>query len=787
MRHPTILPVAAALVMAAPVHARTISISVPAGTLSEAAIELARQSGTSIIVTGQGAGQRRVSAIQGRMSVQAAVERLARSAKMKAVRIAPSTWRLVVVKRRAAHQAVQQKQRLSPAPKPVAAPPIPEPEPIIVEASKRDLHVDQIPGPVTVLEGVDLQRGGVGGSERIAQRASTVASTYLGSGRNKLFIRGIADSSFTGPTQATVGQYLGDLRLSYNAPDPDLRLSDLDRVEVLEGPQGTLYGAGSLGGIIRLVPRSPQLDESTLVASGGGSLTQDGAPGADLNLTANIPVAAEKAAIRFTVDAASQGGYIDKPALDRDDVNRNRILSGRLAAKLAFTPDWQVDLLMLGQRTRARDSQYADRVGDPLDSLARVREGARADYLHGQLAISGDLGDVKLRSSTGFSRQILQERYDATMPESEELLFVQRNKTQMFAHETRVWRPMRGAFGWVAGASITHNRTRLNRFFERNDVESVSAGVLNTAFEITGYGEANLRLLDFLTVGAGFRATYSELGGAGEDVPPGFVDILMDITATRDEFEFLPSISIIADIGPSARVFARYQEGFRPGGLAVSADFVNRFRSDQTATTEIGFGIGEDDPAGPSITGSLSRTRWRHIQADFIDPFGLPSTANIGDGTIWTASLKGRAELLPGLLAHAGLAFNDSKVDEEPFFASLRVTTIPNIARWSGRGGLTWTHDFDDGSGIDADLWVSYVGRSRLGIGPELGEEQGEYFDSGATIRYSHGALGLSFSIFNIANVRGNRFALGTPFAVGREQITPLQPRTVRIGFDMQF
>jgi outer membrane receptor protein involved in Fe transport len=70
-------------------------------------------------------------------------------------------------------------------------------------------------------------------------------STQLGPGRNKLFIRGVADSSFTGPTQATVGQYLGDVRLNYNAPDPDLNLYDIARVEVVEGPQGTLYGAGS--------------------------------------------------------------------------------------------------------------------------------------------------------------------------------------------------------------------------------------------------------------------------------------------------------------------------------------------------------------------------------------------------------------------------------------------------------------------------------------------------------------------------------------------------------------
>src|SRR3546814_5101990 len=93
--------------------------------------------------------------------------------------------------------------------------------------------------------------------DSILSRTASVSSTHLGPGRNKLFIRGIADSSFTGPTQSTVGQYFGDIRLSYNAPDPDLRLYDIDNVEILEGPQGTLYGAGSLGGIIPVRSESP--------------------------------------------------------------------------------------------------------------------------------------------------------------------------------------------------------------------------------------------------------------------------------------------------------------------------------------------------------------------------------------------------------------------------------------------------------------------------------------------------------------------------------------------------
>src|SRR5690606_2342451 len=125
----------------------------------------------------------------------------------------------------------------------------------------------------------------------------------------------------------------GDLRLSYNSPDPDLRLSDMEKVEVLEGPQGTLYGAGSLGGIIRLVPNAPEPGVVAASASLGGSATTHGALGADAGAVINLPLAGEAATLRLVVDAESQGGYIDKPLLGRDDVNRTRIYGGRAFAR----------------------------------------------------------------------------------------------------------------------------------------------------------------------------------------------------------------------------------------------------------------------------------------------------------------------------------------------------------------------------------------------------------------------------------------------------------------------
>jgi len=111
-----------------------------------------------------------------------------------------------------------------------------------------------------------LDRRQRGGRNRRYYR--TAPSTQLdqssGPGRDKLFIRGFwPDSSFNGPTQATTGQYLGDVRLNYNAPDPDLDLYDMKRVEVLVGPQRNASMACRLArrGVIRLVPNEPDADE----------------------------------------------------------------------------------------------------------------------------------------------------------------------------------------------------------------------------------------------------------------------------------------------------------------------------------------------------------------------------------------------------------------------------------------------------------------------------------------------------------------------------------------------
>lgn len=799
----------AAIAVSAPALAQGVEVDVPAGRAGDAAAAIARQTGSSVVITDRAIANRRVPAIRGRLTAAQAVERLARSAGARAVAAGGNGWRLVAAPPSSPRpQPAARRER--PAPRPAVALEAPAGE-IIVIGSKREIPLSDYPGQATLIDGDLLTFGGVGGTEKITQRVPTVASTYLGSGRNKLFIRGIADSSFTGPTQATVGQYLGDLRLSYNAPDPDLRLSDLARVEVLEGPQGTLYGAGSLGGIVRLVPNDPEFALAAASGMIGGSVTEHGAAGGDASLTANLPLVGDRSALRVTVNAERQGGYIDKPLLGEEDVNRTTILSGRAAARVELGYGWTVDLVGVLQQTDGRDSQYADREGTPLTRAAAVTEGFAADYAQGQLVVTGRFGDLRFKSSTGVTGQELEERYDATAPGDPPRLFVQHNDTAMIANETRLWQPLGERFGWLVGASYTHNRTRLARTLGPPDQQGAVTGVTNVIDEFTLYGEASLRLADGLVASAGGRYTYSQLGGAGLDVATQLAQSLRSITADRTEEVFLPSASLAYAVFPETTLYARYQEGFRPGGLAISGPFVARFRNDRIATAELGFRHGHAGRGPFDIAASVSHTRWQDIQADFIDADGFPTTANIGDGRIWSATVTAGVALTPALRLDGGFTYNDSRIDDPsallltraaevlgvPVFAGgfsdlpdrvlEQITQVPNIARFSGRIGLDYRQPIGRELELTGQAWATYIGRSRLGVGPELGEPQGDYLDTGVTLRLGREDLGVTLGVSNLTDAEGNRFALGTPFATGRDQVTPLRPRTIRVGLDASF
>ncbi|WP_083671967.1 TonB-dependent receptor domain-containing protein [Sphingomonas montana] len=763
-------------------------IDVPAGRLADVTARLGMQAGISIAVADPALWQARVAPVRGRMAAGAALRRMLRGTGAQAVQVSADGWRIVRTPLRVARPMAAR------APVRTLAPPAPR-DPavdIVVTASKRDTLLSHYAGTVHVLDGGDLALGGVRGTEAILSRLAGVASTHLGSGRNKLFIRGIADSSFTGPTQATVGQYLGDIRLSYNAPDPDLRLYDIARVEVLEGPQGTLYGAGSLGGIIRLMPNAPDPSALALTMAGGVSATRHGAPGGDVGGMANVPLGGGNA-LRLVGYAVSDGGYIDNPLRGTDDINRTRTVGGRATLRIAPGDGWTVDAGGVIQSTDADDSQYVDRGAPPLTRSSAVEQGAEARYALGTLVVAKTWDGLRFQSSNAVAGHRLDELFDAGRPDDPSRLFAQDNRTRMIASENRLWRPVRDGYGWVLGGSFLDNRTRLNRRFTSPSARALLTGVTNRITEYTLYGEGSVAVRPWLTATAGARYSRARLSGDGEDVAERVVQSLRAVVARRRERDLLPSFGIVANPVADVALFARYQQGFRPGGLSIETDRVRRFRNDRVTTGEAGVRYGQPGRGRFDAALSLSHSRWRNIQADFMDGDGLPSTANIGNGVITSVSLTAAVRPVAGLSFDLGAVFNRSRVTElspELLAASAteRLGRIPNVARHAVRLGADYVAALAPDTALRLSGWANYVGPSRLGIGPVLGERQGDYVDTGLVARLGDARRGLSITVTNLLDDVGNRFALGTPFVTGRNgYLTPMRPQTVRVGLDIAY
>src|SRR5204863_9521688 len=122
-------------------------------------------------------------------------------------------------------------------------------------------RLDTLPAGVSAISGEQLFVTGAADVRDTAGQLVGVLTANLGPGRDKLLIRGLSDGAFTGRARSTVSTYLDDAPINYNAPDPDLRLVDIERIEVVRGPQGALYGSGSIAGIYRIVTRKPDLEK----------------------------------------------------------------------------------------------------------------------------------------------------------------------------------------------------------------------------------------------------------------------------------------------------------------------------------------------------------------------------------------------------------------------------------------------------------------------------------------------------------------------------------------------
>jgi iron complex outermembrane receptor protein len=206
---------------------------------------------------------------------------------------------------------------------------------VLVTATKRRTRLRSAPGGISVVGSGRLNDTGAVDTTSISQQTAGFFTTNLGAARNKIMLRGLSDGTFTGRTQQTVATYLDNIPLTYNAPDPDLRLIDVERVEVLRGPQGSLYGSGSLSGVYRIVSRKPDLEATTGFVLASIAATESGSPSQKLEGVVNLPLVAGRAALRLAAYSDAEGGYVDDVNLRLSNVDRTTRRGVRAALTLA--------------------------------------------------------------------------------------------------------------------------------------------------------------------------------------------------------------------------------------------------------------------------------------------------------------------------------------------------------------------------------------------------------------------------------------------------------------------
>ncbi|HVI05311.1 MAG TPA: TonB-dependent receptor plug domain-containing protein, partial [Sphingomicrobium sp.] len=355
--------------------------SIPSGSLDRAISLIATQAGVDIGGTVSGFSKVKTKGVSGRMSTAKALARLLAETGYEAIAAGPSAFRIV---KRTSPPPTPPKNQVRLSDTVAAARPGTFPsEPIIVNANKHASSRLRFAGSVqTAFPGLwgAGDRNASDGISDLARALPILQSTDLGSGRNKVFIRGIADSSFDGPTQATAAIYFDDVPVGYNGPDPNLSLYDVGTVEILEGPQGTLYGAGAIGGIIRLSPNPPDLSRMAGRLSLGTTITQNGDLGHDEAGMVNVPIIKDRLGLRAVGYHVDSGGYVDDTLRHLTDINRTKTLGGRLDISARPATGWAVDGGIVYQTISAPDSQYALHGSHGLSRASRFAQPFEDDF-----------------------------------------------------------------------------------------------------------------------------------------------------------------------------------------------------------------------------------------------------------------------------------------------------------------------------------------------------------------------------------------------------------------------
>jgi outer membrane receptor protein involved in Fe transport len=671
---------------------------------------------------------------------------------------------------------------------------------IVVTAQKREQTQLDVPLSITAISGETVSRRGASTIEDLQYAVPGLSITQFSPGQQRVQLRGI--SVFSG--LPTVGVYMDEMPLNVesNQTGQDVRLLDIARVEVLRGPQGTLYGQGAVGGTIRYITNEVDLDRVSV--SGDGEVAGVAGGGTDWSAggVANLPLVTDRLGLRVAGAYQHLGGWIDNPLIADRNANAGHTLTlrGRLSAviseafRLTVTAQHQ-DLKIGAQNLSDDDQQVFDALPTPYRSRATLAN-ALATYDFGPATLLSstsylDRRDVGTGDLTGYRAFVPLP--PGTPPTAIQSIGTVASKSfEIFSQELRLSSNGDGPFTWTVGGFYRNSRTFLS-------VDTViTPNLAPPGFRLydgrgtapdnsrswAAFGEASYRITDTLTVLAGLRYFHDR---RTQDTASTIFGATA-IDQGRDTFTAAsPRFNLSWQPNRLVHIYANVAKGFRSGGFNLTSAGAGlgtvppSFGPDTLWTYEVG---GKFQTADRRLVVEVAgyRNEWSDVQTTS-NLAGLPITFTTNGGKISGWGLDGSVSYSPirALTFTLTAGWNNMAYDSDTVehLAGDRADYVP---RFTGSASAEYRFNLGNLPGyarVDyqhADRFQLFV--RNFQVGPAFSDEQNIL---NARLGLSGNAWNASLFVRNILNRDSVIYpAVGSLLYPAR-----LQPRTagIRLGF----
>jgi len=685
-------------------------------------------------------------------------------------------------------------------------------EEVIVTAQKREQVAQDIPISIFALTGDTLEQSGINFLEGIRDITAGLEIVSSSPGAVQIAMRGVTNLSGTIESTAAVGYYLDETPLSaFATAMPEFALWDANRVEVLRGPQGTLFGEGSMGGTLRVISNKPEATEFSSRLQGQYYSVKDGDSGYGIRGMLNAPFKQDELAFRLTFSHLDGGGYVDVPDLGLEDTND--VKSTDIRAALRWTPNDKatIDFSYIYQDLKLDNiwGQTAWGVLDPQDQLSFAGPIGKlsteeSEYDIFNLTIDYDFGFASLVSASSWFKQDRHTLLDLTtqMPlffgvpgDSHENL---NTKVDVFSQEFRLVSNGDEKLDWTTGVFFkTNDRELLQEFYfdlpAWGLIDETAAYQESSADSWSIFAEIDYEFTDRWSGQLGGRYYSDDRELTTTDLKDSVIFGTVAGTVIEGEgsdSHFSPKAAITWT-GDDTLFYAKISNGFRSGGTnpnqSESPDQISAvYGPEELWSYELGL---KNTLAGGQVqlNAYVYFNDWTDLQLGFVTDDGLFGfTENAGGAESKGGELEFMWLPTEGLTWAVNVGYTNAKITEDVFNAFGQLIAeagnrIPFIPKWTL--GTTLDYVWPVSDSLQGVTHLGYAYRDETESNPE--NDDNVRNDKYNQVRLRGGvqadSWGLYLYVTNLLNEEDTTFKSNPVAATPLTYTTYVRPRTIGV------